>query len=45
MSTFVFESPRGEIRIIVIADTEAEASLELGNRIMQVEAARVLPHV
>lgn len=37
MNTYVFESPRGEIRITVIADTEDEARYELGIRIMQVE--------
>ena len=37
MSTFVFESPLCEIRITVVADTRAEASLELGDRIMQLE--------
>ena len=37
MNTYVFESPRGEIRVTVIADTEDEARYELGNRIMQLE--------
>lgn len=42
MSTFVFRSPQSEVHITVIADDHARATLELEQRLIQLEQMGIL---
>ena len=42
MSTFVYESPNNEVRVIVEADSEAEAYAQLQERLHALAAMRVI---